>query len=138
MPSAKELYPKSEWGDIYFDDYQPILDAFGQIVIQVDDDDYQGDTRVLYRDRDNYGWLQFGWGSCSGCDALQACDTYADVQELIDDLQASIKWFDSPLKALVYFENHDWEGDYSWGAEQREFVQKCIKVLTKMTRGGRR
>lgn len=56
--------------------YQPIMDSFGNIILQVDDNDYQGDSRLLYREDDRIGFLQFGWGSCSGCDSLQACHSY--------------------------------------------------------------
>lgn len=135
--TAKELYPDAMrdsgcfWGASC---YQPIVDSFGEVAVQVDDQDYQGDTRVLYRDGDRYGWLQFGWGSCSGCDALQACNSYADVDQLISELRDSIKWFDTAAEALEFFESHDWEGDYSWySSEQADFVQKCKAYLATQT-----
>lgn len=136
MKKATELYPdyaKNEQENGYFycpGDYQPILDEFGEILVQVDDKGYQGDSRVLYRDGSRYGWLQFGWGSCSGCDALQACDSMAEVQELMDNLHDEIRWFDNKEEAVKFFETHDWEGDYSWHAdEQKEFIRRSLEVL---------
>ena len=136
MKTAIELYPeyvKDEQENGYFygpSDYQPILNEFGEILVQVDDQDYQGDSRVLYRDGSRFGWLQFGWGSCSGCDSLQACDSMKEVQELIDQLKSEIKWFDSKEEAIKFFENHDWQGDYSWHAdEQKEFIRRSLEVL---------
>ena len=137
---VQELYKwESEHDDKWFptiSNYQPILNSFGEIVIQVDDCDYQGDSRVLYNAGGAYGWLQFGWGSCSGCDSLQACGSWEDVQELSDSLENSIKWFGSAFEALLFFREHDWEGDYSWDdGEQAEFVKKCEEYLLKALEG---
>jgi hypothetical protein len=131
---ANVLYPKAEDEDEYRgwrDSYQPIIDALGEVLVQVDDQDYQGDSRVLLKGADGrFGHLQFGWGSCSGCDALQACDTRQELQELIDHIAGSVKWFDSPEEALGYFLTHDWEGDYSWRQEeQKEYVKKAVEAL---------
>lgn len=127
--NVKELYKDDclDWSD-----YQPMLDAFGKIAIQVDDDDYyQGDSRLLYDENGKIGLLIFGWGSCSGCDALQACCSLQEVQELCNELQEDIRWFDDKEQALEYFINHDWQGDYSWyQKETREFVNKCIEYLS--------
>ena len=135
MKKARDLYDADD-NDPYFCvfDYQPILDAFGEILLQVDDADYQGDSRVLYRfDDGTYGYLQFGWGSCSGCDALQACRNYDEVDELIADLYHSIKRFNDSQEALAFFLNHDWEGDYSWHQEEQiRFVNEAVKLLMEL------
>lgn len=134
MFSCAELYP----GEVealetegYFGvgDYQPLLNAFGTILLQVDDTDYQGDSRVLYEKDDLYGVLIFGWGSCSGCDALQACGTPQEVEELAITLYQSIQWL--PLKEqLAYMKNHDWAGDFSWHAEEtQQFVAQALALL---------
>jgi hypothetical protein len=127
MINAKKLYSedKNDWYD-----YQPIIDAFGTVALQIDDEDYQGDSRILYECDGKIGYLQFGWGSCSGCDALQACNTIEEVQELIQQLESEIKWFDDKREALVFFKNHDWEGDYSYCyPEQKTFVDQVIELL---------
>ncbi len=128
---AKILYPESFTYGLC--NYQPIIDHFGTVAVQVDDHNYQGDTRVLYQD---FSYLQFGWGSCSGCDALQACNSHKEIEELIDSLRNSIKRFSSAQEALDYFLAHDWEGDYSFNrAEQKEFVEKSIEYLRKVVGG---
>ena len=112
-------------------DYQPMLNEFGKIVLQVDDIAYQGDSRVLYDNDGRIGVLIFGWGSCSGCDALQACNSLEDVQELCDELQDSIRWFDNKQSALEYFKNHDWEGDFFGLREETvRFISEGIKYLS--------
>lgn len=127
MKTAKELYPRFDYCEC---DYSPMLDSFGTIVLQVDDEHYQGDSRVLYQDGERIGYLQFGWGSCSGCDSLQACNSYSMIDALIDELRTDIKWFDTKAAALSWFKSHDWEGDYSsHSEEQKQFVSEAIKWL---------
>ena len=130
--SAELLYPDCK-RESYFSapgDYSPMLESFGSIVLKVDDDDYQGDSRVLYRAGYKIGYLQFGWGSCSGCDALQGCDSYAEIDSLMDGLQAAIIWFDSAQLALEYFNTHDWKGDYSYHTDgQEEFIRLAKELL---------
>lgn len=130
MKAVTELYPGYK-GGYGLCDYQPIIDACGDVLLQVDDSDYQGDTRALLRDAaGRYGHLQFGWGSCSGCDALQWCSTVADVQLLADAIESEVRWFDTAAEALAYFEGHDWQGDYSWRRdEQRKFVAQAVAIL---------
>ena len=118
-------------------DYQPMLYVFGNIAVQVDDEDYQGDTRVLYNEDGKIGFLRFGWGSCSGCDALQGCyHDYDELQQLCDRLQNDIQWFDTPNEALTFFKTHDWEGDYDCeSVETKTFVYMCIGYLEGLING---
>jgi hypothetical protein len=131
---ARSLYPEyaSEDGSFYGpSNYQPIIDSFGKVLIQVDDSDYQGDTRVILEKDGKFGWLNFGWGSCSGCDSLQACNSYSDIERLINDLRGSIKWYDSYEDLRKYFQEKDWELEYSWhAAEQKQFIQRVIEYDT--------
>jgi len=116
MKTAKEIYPPDEDDQDYFyspGDYQPILEQFGNILIQVDDNDYQGDSRIFYEKDGKYGYLIFGWGSCSGCDALQGCNSYQEIQTLIDEMFDNVKWFDSLEEIQLYFKSKDWELEYS-------------------------
>lgn len=133
---AAMLYPdcaaeEKERGSFYGPcSYQPILDSFGKIILQKDDHGYSGDSRVLYQTEQGIGYLQFGWGSCSGCDVLQACDHISEIDTLISQLRDGIKWFASPAEALAYFNEHDWGGDYSWHAdEQKEFIEQAKTLL---------
>ena len=133
MKNAKELYPEyweeeQKYGRIYGPyDYQPIINEIGNVLIQVDDNDYQGDSRVLYEKDGKYGFLIFGWGSCSGCDSLQACNNTKDIQELIDRIVNDVKWFDSLEELQKYFSEKDWELEYCWHAEEtKDFITKVL------------
>ena len=128
-PRRSGRYP---WGlrHIFIYDYQPMIDAFGKVAIQVEDHDYLGDTRVLYDNDGRIGHLIFGWGSCSGCDALQGCNTVEDVQELCNDLENSIRWFDTKEEAIEWFENHDWEGDWTYRDDNtKDYIRKVLEYL---------
>jgi len=133
MKKIIECYPELIEETEYFytlSNYQPLIESYGfDILLQVDDSDYQGDSRILYRDGNRYGLLIFGWGSCSGCDALQSCNSIQDVENLQKELFEKIKWFDPVGECLWYFNTHDWDGDYSTNdIETKEFVEKA-KVL---------
>ena len=137
MKTAAELYPdyaeeEKKDGSFYGPgDYTPILDNIGTVLLREDDDDYQGDSRVLYADGERIGFLQFGWGSCSGCDALHGCEHISEIQTLMDNLRDSVKWFANRAEALEWFKTHDWEGDYSWhDEEQKRFVEHALALLS--------
>jgi len=133
MRTAKELYP-SYWeeeeknGNFYGPgNYQPIIDELGNVLVQVDDNDYQGDSRVLYEKDGKYGYLIFGWGSCSGCDELQGCENIWEIQVLMENLETNIRWYDTIDELKQYFKDKDWDLEYSWHAEEtKEFVDKVI------------
>jgi hypothetical protein len=134
MKNAKELYPEywieEQEKDYFFgpSNYEPIINEIGNVLIQVDDEDYQGDSRILYEKDGKYGFLIFGWGSCSGCDALQSCNSIKEIQDLIDDLLNDVKWFDSLEDLKTYFKQKDWKLDYSWHYDEtKHFVKKVLK-----------
>jgi hypothetical protein len=107
--------------------YDELIDSLDlRVVLRVDDNDYQGDTRMLLTDGRRWGLLIFGWGSCSGCDAFQAAE--GDVAELVKlqrELWDGIHWEKSAGALLAYVEGKDWGLDYSWHEEAgRAFIAK--------------
>jgi hypothetical protein len=119
-------------------DYGPLLNALrGQIIIKIDDHDYQGDSYLLYNGYDgnnHYGILIFGWGSCSGCDALLSCDTWEEVETLRKHLEASVKW-GTKAETLAYLKDHDWQGDaLGRSAECEAFRAAAIAYLEALQR----
>jgi hypothetical protein len=90
------------YDDDTYDEYMPIVRLFGTPLVVVSDKDYQGDTRVLLRSDTHYGFVVIGFGTCSGCDALQACTTFEDVDRLIDEIESDIRWFDTLAEAQTY------------------------------------
>ncbi len=110
-------------------DYEPLLNSFEYgIVVAEDEDDYQGSSWRLFKDRDRcrYGYLEFGWGSCSGCDALQACSSYEDLEKLQKFLHSRIHWFETLKECKKWFMKHNWEG--SWCGRHSELLAFVTKV----------
>lgn len=122
MKKADEIYDNS-WG---WWDYQPMLNEFGNIILQKDEQNYQGDSFLIFEKDGKYGYLTFGWGSCSGCDALQGCNSISEVQELMDRLYSSIEWFDSLDALKEYFKETDWTLQYQYSIP--EFKEFLIEV----------
>ena len=105
--------------------YNEIVEHIGNVVLSSRDHDYQGTSYYLLEKDSKYGYLEFGWGSCSGCDALEACENCNDLQSICDRLEESVKWFDSESEFLEWAKNiRDWEGSFSWGDGVGNFIQK--------------
>lgn len=102
-------------GEYGYCSYDDLIDSFEvEVLHRLDDEDYQGDTRLLVRDGERYGLITFGWGSCSGCDALESAGgNLAAIVELRDQIWASAHWEDSPNLMLAYIYGKDWTLDYS-------------------------
>ena len=125
MRPIREVYPPDDTSYFFKYDYTPMLKSFGyEIVVQVDQDSYQGDSLVLYKNEARYGFLTFGWGSCSGCDALQACSSYEEVDDLRNELYNSIVWFNSLQETLSHLRNKDWEVLYLSDGLVKNFMRE--------------
>jgi hypothetical protein len=133
IAQAKTLFPDCQT-DGSFDspyDYSPIINSFGQVVLQVDDDDYQGDTFALLSKDGSFGFLSFGWGSCSVCDALQGCESYEELGGLIAGLEHGIKWFDSLPTAQSYIgDDEARKGSYYYHADTWNSFRDQVLLLS--------
>jgi hypothetical protein len=137
LKDMREVYPKEHEG--YWGDYTPMLNSFGELVIaHADFGGYQGDTSAIIFDNGSYGYLNFGWGSCPFCDALQGCKTFSELNELAKYTYSVIVWCDSADKMISWLRTHDWEGDYlyqAYGLEVRDFISNAIEKITKHSKG---
>lgn len=98
--------------------YDPIVKYFGNILVESHDDDYQGDSRYLIQSSGKYGFLIIGWGSCSGCDALQGCSNNEELNDLVNSLWNNIKWFDTKEEVLNYINSEDREENFYYHSEE--------------------
>lgn len=102
-----------------------------QVVVSESVGDYQGDTYALIRDGKRYGFQVWGYGSCSGCDALEGAETMAELAALRDSLQGDITWFDDAAGALVYFQTKDWELERCYDRDHAEkFIRESVAALS--------
>ncbi len=128
---ARRIYP-DEGEDHFYGpgDYNPMIEDFGAVLVTISDSDYQGDTHALVSVDGRVGFITFGWGSCSGCDALQACNSYHELGELIVDFEKSIKWFDSLAAAKAYIaKDEDRELSHYWHNESWPDFKDAVAAL---------
>lgn len=114
----------------YSGGYADLVDSFEvETIFDEHDDDYQGDSYYLLKDGDKFGILIFGWGSCSGCDALQGCYTFEEVVTLRDELWQSISW-DTLDATKTWVESHDFGDDwYSYRDAGRKFANRLYEYF---------
>lgn len=119
--TAQEIFPHNSMHDWY--DYTPIVESFGDIVIMEYMGSYQGDAVVLLKREGLWGFLIFGYGSCSGCDALQGCSTWEDVNDLIESMWLSIVW--GTPKEIIDHMNRE---HLSWYTMDKEYNTIKLKI----------
>ena len=119
MSAGKPEWAAGEYGV----DYGQIVNSWGYEVLDLSmTGSYQGDYEALLRDKDGrYGIVVFGYGSCSGCDALQAVEPWGDdgdwtaVIELRDSLARDVRWFDTATDAATWIDTAlDSDGSNWW------------------------
>lgn len=100
---ARLAFPGCESEDSFSPpDYMAIVNLIGKPLVRTGDGSYQGTMFVLLAANGSHGFLKFGWGSCSGCDALQSCDSYKSLGDLMSNLMRSVEWFDTLAGAQAY------------------------------------
>lgn len=106
--------------------YEGLIESCGVTIhVQQDMGSYQGDSLAIVGEDGRIGWINWGWGSCSGCDALEACDSFDDLIALRESLYDSIRWFDSPAEMLAYWNGKDWATEwFSYEQDSEGFVDK--------------
>jgi hypothetical protein len=130
--AARLAYPRGEGEEVSTGDYTPMVSSLGEILLTVEDAcSWEGDSRFLLRWLGQYGILIFGWGSCSGCDALQACTSLDDLIELRNRLAEEVVWFNSAEECANYIRDKDWKMDRCYSEpESQDFVDKALAILT--------
>lgn len=84
--------------------------------------DYQGDLVLILRSPEgkevpSLGISLFGYGSCSGCDALQAAMYNEEQMEsLRESLLSDVDWFSSAQEALDFLGSEEFRGRWQYGS----------------------
>ena len=112
-----------------YDCYDDMAGDMGEVVFRTEFDDYQGDVIYLLKKEGQFGILVLGYGSCSCCDALQACDTAKEYAALFESLNSSIRWFKSLLDAREYVNNPDSKSENWWLCDS-DTGKKFLKMLS--------
>ncbi|AEO93500.1 gp241 [Bacillus phage G] len=124
LPNKEDVYDFN-----YIDLVRSVTDKVDWI-IEAGFRDYQGDFFFLGKDKDNnIYYIVSGYGSCSGCDALQACDNFEDVKTLRDDLKRSIRKFNS-LNEFESLFNKEAQTEWYSTDDVKEFVKEVNSNLS--------
>lgn len=126
MTTPKPDWVKSQYGV----DYEDIVRSWGHEVVAFDTTgSYQGDHEALLRDSDGrYGITVIGYGSCSGCDHLEAIQPYdyadesgdwSEVVKYRDELAGEVTWFDAPSDAAAWIDARlNPDGTHWWSHDE--------------------
>lgn len=140
MKPIKDVYPECDQeshleGERWFrspSDYMPLLCSLGDLVYKGDFGSYSGDSVVLYQKYlptgPGWGFLVFGWGSCSGCDALQGCDSYQELETLREKLAGEIKW-GTAEEIIAHIDTREAANPYYISEETWPKIVAAIKAI---------
>lgn len=128
---ARRLYPDVDWDESYLSGcyaYEPMVEDVGKIVLWHMCGDYQGDYHVLIEgEGGDFGYVSIGYGSCSGCDALQQCDTAEQIGDLAASVQREIHWEADVAAMKKWLLERDWEVSWCWHYEEfKDFLREAL------------
>jgi len=89
---------------------------------------YSGDALMILRRDNKFGLLIFGYGSCSGCDALKACNDYKDLYNLREALHKSVIWKEY-TEFVEYLKDKDWDAEFYCAGDKKRTT--LIKQFVK-------
>ncbi len=118
--------------------YEQLIGQALDIVMHVRQDDYSGDSWMIVREKlrsgeRRWGFLRFGWGSCSGCDALEGCENAYEQQALRDELVGQVVWRDTPEDLIAWYDTQrDHEGEYDRNRPEHLLLMLAFKLRHTM------
>lgn len=93
---------------------------------------YQGDYAVILKKDETLGFVVIGYGSCSGCDALEACDSDKEYRELLQSVIQNIHW--GTQEELLSKINDEYN-DNNWYRYDDDFSQNKSKLIEALIKG---
>ena len=95
--------------------------------------DYQGDLLIIVKKENQFGMISTGYGSCSGCDALQSCDDNPKkLKALQKRLCNGVIWKDI-TSFIKHLRTKEWQNEYYYGEQELpQFVDNVIEKLLYM------
>lgn len=129
----KDLFPKPPLAQNFYGgdfSYEELIESFGvETLLTAELGDYSGDYLTILRDNlGRFGFLSFGYGSCSGCDSLQSCESLEEVVTLRDQLWEDTHW-GTASELKVYLDDPELITWYRTGPGFGEFVAKALTLL---------
>ncbi len=117
----------------YACEYDNIVAEFGETIIYKIHESYSGDMWYLLNINGKLAYLNLSYGSCSGCDALQGCNSLKDLTDLIIEIYNSMVKFETLQEAKEYFEAEARQFDASWYYdENKDFIKEALIYIENM------
>ena len=117
----------------YAPTYEEGLESRGfEILEWVTFGSYQGDYAVILKKDGVFGFGVIGYGSCSGCDSLYACDSDKEFQELLDRVISFIDF--GTTTDLISKINNEFD-DNNWFRHDRDFEENKSKLIQALMKG---
>lgn len=111
------------------DSYDSMVASAGTIVKDWNIGDYQGDFVYLLKNEDKFGFVVVGYGSCSGCDALENCSNQEQVDQLKESIINDIFW-GTAEEVKKYITNEDANRFYFYEDDWKDVRKELIEVLS--------
>lgn len=112
-----------------YDSYEDMVKCMcDEILFEESTGGYQGDLYYVVRFGREYGLSVIGYGSCSGCDAYEACCNDEDFENLFSDIRSSIRWFPNTESMLAYISN-DENKISNWWMNEDEILGRMKNFL---------
>lgn len=135
--AALKKIESKEDGDWWYPSYEDLFAAGGLTVEAYKMfGSYQGDAIAVVSDGQRKGIAVFGYGSCSGCDALEAAQPWFDepkdwskMNSLAESMISDIKWADGRTLGAVAAALIDDKYPADWfvyDVECKDFLQSLI------------
>ena len=102
---------------------------------------WQGDIAYIFANGDRLGIIVIGYGSCSGCDAFEAATPFGDdadwsqLESLRFEWREAVRWFDSPVEALVALDLASARGS-DWWVFDKEIIEWLRHELPEVVPDG--
>jgi hypothetical protein len=108
--------------------YDEIVATQGEIIKDWIIGSWQGDYVYLLKSGDKYAFTVIGYGSCSGCDALEGCESDEEFNELKEDIVNSIVW-GTKQDVLDYVTNQEANRWYFHEEDWVEIRKEIMEIL---------
>jgi hypothetical protein len=136
---AKNRYGTDDGDTYWHSSYEEIVRDFGCEVPGWETlGSYQGDHLVLLRDGERWGFTVIGYGSCSGCDALEAAgENVREVQALADGIFDGIHWEPSAEAMAAHLASRDGANEWWINEDEAASALDRFRLLLAAPEGGR-
>lgn len=115
---------------------EQMLTSLGlETLLERAEDGYSGETLVIVHDPDDgrVGFLNYSWGSCSGCDSVYGASSYEDAEEIRTGLRESINWATSRAELRAWIDTPEWDLAHEFNGSAAEFKKLALETLAPAT-----